>query len=176
MIQKKICLLGAFAVGKTSLVERFVHSMFSDKYLTTVGVKIEKKSMQVDERQVDLVIWDIYGEDDFQKVRLSYLRGASGYLLVADGTRRATLDIAQALQKSAAATTGDVPFLLLINKSDLAESWEIDDATLAELERLNWTVIKTSAKTGAEVERAFVTLAEAMLRADDLRHETTHER
>ena len=88
MIQKKICLLGGFGVGKTSLVSRFVHSIFSDKYLTTVGVKIDKKRVDLGSQQVDLVIWDIYGEDDFQKVRMSYLRGASGYLLVADGTRR----------------------------------------------------------------------------------------
>ncbi len=163
MIQKKICLLGAFAVGKTSLVERFVHSMFSDKYLTTVGVKIEKKSMQVDERQVDLVIWDIYGEDDFQKVRLSYLRGASGYLLVVDGTRQATLETAVGLQKSAEATIGTVPFLLLVNKADLAESWDIEEQRLAELTRRGWTVLRTSAKTGADVETAFAKLAEAML-------------
>ena len=81
MIQKKICLLGGFGVGKTSLVAQFVHSLFSDKYLTTIGVKIEKKSVPVDETQVELVIWDIYGHDDFQKLRTSYLRGASGYLL-----------------------------------------------------------------------------------------------
>ena len=173
MIQKKICLLGAFGVGKTSLVSRFVHSIFSDKYLTTVGVKIEKKRVLARQRDVDLVIWDIYGEDDFQKVRLSYLRGASGYLLVADGTRRVTLDIAQALQKNAAATVGDVPFLLLVNKADLSDSWEIDERTLLDLERLNWTVIRTSAKTGAEVERAFSALADAMLNADGVQHETT---
>ena len=173
MIQKKICLLGAFGVGKTSLVSRFVHSIFSDKYLTTVGVKIEKKRVLARQRDVDLVIWDIYGEDDFQKVRLSYVRGASGYLLVADGTRRVTLDIAQALQKNAAATVGDVPFLLLVNKADLSDSWEIDERTLLDLERLNWTVIRTSAKTGAEVERAFSALADAMLNADGVQHETT---
>lgn len=173
MIQKKICLLGAFGVGKTSLVSRFVHSIFSDKYMTTVGVKIEKKSVSARQRDVDLVIWDIYGEDDFQKVRLSYLRGAAGYLLVADGTRRVTLDTAQALQKAAAATIGDVPFALLVNKADLTDAWEIDDRTLVDLERLNWTIVKTSAKTGADVERAFGALADAMLGADGIRHEKT---
>jgi len=104
MIQKKICLLGGFGVGKTSLVSRFVHSIFSDKYLTTVGVKIEKKSLVLNEQELDLVIWDLYGEDDFQKVRMSYLRGASGYLLVADGTRRTTLDTAMSLHEAAVRT------------------------------------------------------------------------
>ena len=165
MIQKKICLLGAFGVGKTSLVSRFVHSMFSDKYLTTVGVKIEKKSVQIDHQQVDLVVWDLYGEDDYQKVRMSYLRGAAGYLLVVDGTRSATLDTAIALQKNAAATIGNVPFILLLNKVDLIEQWELDERVLAELARGGWTVLETSAKTGAEVEAAFARLAQATLRS-----------
>ena len=91
MLQKKICMLGSFAVGKTSLVRRYVESIYSDVYHTTVGVKIDKKTVQVGEQEVGLVLWDLYGEDEFQKMRWSYVRGASGYLLVADGTRRATL-------------------------------------------------------------------------------------
>jgi small GTP-binding protein len=162
-MQKKICLLGGFAVGKTSLVSRFVHSMFSDKYLTTVGVKIDKKSVDVDHQQVDLVIWDIYGEDDFQKVRLSYLRGAAGYLLVVDGTRRATLFTALALQASAEQTIGRVPFIMVVNKSDLTNRWEIEDDLLEQCSRRGWPVIRTSAKTGDDVENAFANLARAML-------------
>ena len=91
MIQKKICMLGGYAVGKTSLVSRYVSSMFSEKYMTTIGVKIDKKGVDTEKDRVELVIWDIYGQDDFQKVRMSYLRGASGYLLVLDGTRGGTL-------------------------------------------------------------------------------------
>src|ERR1700675_4666549 len=90
MLQKKVCMIGSFSVGKTSLIQRFVSSIFSDRYLTTVGVKIDKKVVRVDGEDVTLVLWDLYGEDEFQKMRMSYLRGASGYLLVADGTRRAT--------------------------------------------------------------------------------------
>jgi GTPase SAR1 family protein len=78
MIQKKVCMLGSFSVGKTSLVRRFVESMFSDAYLTTVGVKIDKKPLQVEGNDLTLMLWDIYGEDDFQKMRMSYLRGARG--------------------------------------------------------------------------------------------------
>jgi len=88
MIQKKICLLGGFGVGKTSLISRYVHSMFSDKYLTTVGVKIDKKSVTIDGTEVDLVIWDIYGQDDYQKVRMSYLRGIVGQELALEGLDR----------------------------------------------------------------------------------------
>ena len=163
MIQKKICMLGGFAVGKTSLVSRFVHSLFSDRYLTTVGVKIEKKQIDLGKERVDLIIWDLYGEDDFQKIRTSYLRGSSGYLLVADGTRRATLATAVALQETAERAIGRVPFHLLVNKADLASEWEIDDQALAHLAGKGWRILKTSAKTGAEVETAFAELAHAML-------------
>ena len=109
MLQKKICMLGGFGVGKTSLVSRFVTSLFSDTYLTTVGVKIDKKTIALDAREMTLMLWDIYGQDDFQTVRDSYLRGASGYLLVADGTRYATLDTAAALQQKAESVIGRRP-------------------------------------------------------------------
>jgi small GTP-binding protein len=165
VIQKKVCLLGAYGVGKTSLVARFVHSIFSDKYLTTVGVKIDKKSVPLEGGPVDLVIWDIYGEDDYQKVRLSYLRGASGYLLVLDGTRLKSLETAIALQRSAEATVGAVPFVVVINKADLVNDWVIDDEMLAALRSRGWKVVKTSAKTGAEVEATFTELAQAMVAA-----------
>ena len=98
MIQKKICMVGAFATGKTSLVSRFVKSIFSDIYLTTVGVKIDKKLINFKDYELNLILWDIHGEDEFQKVRMSYMRGASGYFLVVDGTRRYTLEQAFFLQ------------------------------------------------------------------------------
>ena len=163
MISKKVCMLGGFAVGKTSLVSRFVRSIFSEKYLTTVGVKIDKKSVAVPGHEVDLVLWDIYGEDDFQKMRASYLRGAAGYLLVVDGTRRATLDTARDLHQLAVETIGHVPFLVLLNKVDLVGEWEIDNDQLDAIARDGWVGVKTSAKTGLGVEEAFTRLAVAML-------------
>ena len=159
MIQKKVCMLGAFAVGKTSLVARYVHSIFSDKYLTTVGVKIEKKSLDLGDRQVDLIIWDLYGDDAFQRLRMSYLRGSAGYLLVVDGTRRETLDTALALADSVEHEIGRVPFLLVLNKADLEPSWEVDAREIANLSARGWRVVRTSAKTGDGVEEAFDTLA-----------------
>ena len=119
MIQKKICMLGGFAVGKTSLVAQFVSSIFSDKYHTTVGVKVDRKSVMIGDTEMNLLLWDIYGDDDFQKMRASYLRGSAGYLLVVDGTRAATLDTAINLQQLAESTVGRVPFVLALNKSDL---------------------------------------------------------
>ena len=162
MIQRKVCLLGTSGVGKTSLVAQFVHSMFSDKYLTTVGVKIAKKTVPVDGTEVTLVIWDLAGDDDFQRLQTSYLRGTSGYLLVADGTRRITLDQALELQKRVAETLGATPFVLALNKADLAPQWEVDEAQISALAAQDFTVIKTSAKEGASVEEAFAHLARRM--------------
>lgn len=163
MIQKKVCLLGGHAVGKTSLVSRFVKSIFSEKYHTTIGVKIDKKSVTVGGEQVNLMLWDLAGEDEFGSVEISYLRGASGYLLVVDGTRRATLDRALAVQQRAQKKVGDVPFLLLINKADLAAEWELSDIDLQNLAALGWRILHTSARSGEAVENAFLILTEAML-------------
>jgi hypothetical protein len=157
-----VCLLGGFGVGKTSLVARFVSSIFSEKYLTTVGVKIDKKTIDAGSGEMTLMLWDIYGEDEFQTVRDSYLRGASGYLLVADGTRHATLDTAIALQRRAEAAIGRVPFVLLLNKADLEADWQVDQTALWKIAEQGWTVIKTSAKTGAGVDDAFTRLARAL--------------
>jgi small GTP-binding protein len=162
MLHNKICMLGGFGVGKTSLVSRFVSSIFSDTYLTTVGVKIDKKKVALDSGDMTLMLWDIYGQDEFQTVRDSYLRGATGYLLVADGTRFSTLDTAVALQKRAESVIGLVPFLLLLNKRDLDREWQVDQQTLMTLVERGWRVVKTSAKTGEGVEEAFTTLAREM--------------
>ena len=156
MIQKKLCLLGGFGVGKTSLVSRFVHSIFSDKYLTTLGVKIDKKTVNVGDERVDLILWDIHGDDALQRVDLSYLRGAAGYLLVVDGTRGSTADTAIALHESAVRRIGRVPFIVAINKADLDNLWNVDERALVAL---GGPVLKTSAKTGTEVETAFTMLA-----------------
>ena len=163
MIQKKICLLGAFGVGKTSLVARYVSSIFSDKYLSTVGVKIDKKPVAVDGQDVTLVLWDIYGQDAFQTVQRSYLRGASGYLLVVDGTRYDTFAAAKELQEMAASVVGPAPFVLALNKSDRSSEWQVDDRALIQVADAGWPIFRTSAKTGAGVEAAFERLTRAML-------------
>ena len=165
MLHKKVCMLGSFSVGKTSLVRRFVESVYSDKYLTTVGVKIDKKVLQASGQDLTLMLWDIYGEDQFQSLRMSYLRGASGYLLVADGTRRATLDKAVAIKEEAEKALGPVRFVLVLNKCDLTDQWEIEPEKENALASRGWSVIRTSAKTGEGVELAFETLARAMLSA-----------
>ena len=158
-VQRKICMLGGFSVGKTSLVKRYVGSIFSDTYLTTVGVKIDKKVEQLPDRVVSLVLWDLAGEDDIGSLRMSYLRGSAGYVWVADGTRRSTLQVALALRERVEADYGAMPFVLLLNKSDLKEEWAINDAELEDLRRRGWWVRASSARTGEGVEDAFKDLA-----------------
>lgn len=163
MIQKKICMLGSFAVGKTSLVRRYVDSIFSDTYQTTVGVKIDKKMMHLDETEIHLVLWDLYGDDDFQKIRWSYFQGAAGYLLVADGTRRATVEKAIALEERARQEIGPVPFVFVINKSDLVDEWELDAEMETRLTEKQWTTVRSSAKTGEGVDEAFAQLTRKIM-------------
>jgi small GTP-binding protein len=158
-LQKKLCMLGGFGVGKTSLVRRFVHSVFSDTYLTTVGVKIDKKTVELADKTVNLILWDLAGEDDLSSLRTTYVRGAAGYLLVADGTRPATLEVALSLNKRVEAEFGKLPFALLLNKSDLRDQWAIGDADIAGLSDRGWWVRSSSAMTGEGVEEAFHDLA-----------------
>jgi small GTP-binding protein len=159
VLQKKICMLGGFSVGKTSLVKRFVSSAFSESYLTTVGVKIDKKTVDLGDRTVNLILWDVAGEDDVSTVRMSYLRGSAGYVLVADGTRLSTLEVALSLRARVEAELGALPFVLLLNKSDLQDQWAIDSAKMDELRQTGWSVRPSSARTGEGVEDAFTELA-----------------
>jgi small GTP-binding protein len=166
-VKKKICMLGYYGVGKTSLVSQFVNHLFADKYQTTVGVKIDKKTVEVEGQEIALMLWDVAGEEDNAPVKLSHVRGARGYLLVADGRRGKTLDAALNIQQRVEDEIGHLPFLLLVNKADERASWEVQDIALAKLAARGWTVLETSAKTGEKVEEAFLTLAASMLNAQN---------
>ncbi len=161
--ERKVCMIGAAGVGKTSLVRRFVEGVFSERYLTTIGVKIDRKPVRVGEDEVNLVLWDIEGETDLRTTRLRYLRGAAAYLLVADGTRGPTLDVARRLQHTVADRMPGLPFVLLLNKQDRADQWTLDPAELTMLASEGWTIIRTSAATGAGVEDAFGHVAARVL-------------
>lgn len=156
-------MLGSFAVGKTSLVRQFVQSIFSEKYHTTIGVKIDQKIVQIDHQDINLLVWDIHGEDIYQKVKPAYLIGASGYFIVVDGLRRQTLETGLELHEMAQKVLGEVPFLVLINKSDLIDEWEITDEDCKELAKKGIPFLFTSAKEGMKVEEAFMELSKLML-------------
>lgn len=163
MIKKKICMIGAVAVGKTSLVRRFVHGSYSERYLTTVGVKVDKKLLEAGGREVTLHLWDLAGEDAFTQLQTTYLRGASGYFVVVDGTRPETLEKALELHQRARTALGPAPCIFLLNKSDLDADWRIPPESLDELRKTHGAVQRTSAKSGDGVEDAFVELTRRML-------------
>ena len=158
-------MLGAFAVGKTSLVQQYVNSIFNEKYQTTLGVKIDKKSIDLGNQTLELILWDLAGEDEFMEVRSSYLRGSAAVILVADGTRGETLDIAIKLKNKVYNEVGKIPFILLVNKMDLIDNWTIDQSSLKQLENDGWNIIQTSAKDSDNVENAFLTLANQLIKA-----------
>jgi len=156
MDSRKICMLGDFAVGKTSLVRRFVSNQFSDKYLTTIGVKVDTKAVGLHGgRGLKLAIWDLAGTDAPSELFLRYTRGAAGLLLVADATRAETLDCCIALRDAVAAQFGPLPYMLLVNKSDLGSQREVSAADARGLldDALDW--FDTSALTGDKVDAAF---------------------
>ena len=159
MIQKKICMIGVFGTGKTSLVAQFVHSKFSDRYHSTVGVKIDRKQVELSDTSVNLLLWDLAGKDDFEDLQTSYLRGAAGLIFVADGTRRETYDQLSALRATAVQAVGDVPSIVALNKADLTDLWTLGQNDYDALKEANWHMLKTSAKTGDGVNEAFYWLA-----------------
>ena len=165
MIQKKVCMVGLFGTGKTSLVQQYVHSVFSVRYHSTVGVKIDRKTVEVDGTEVSLVLWDLAGKDAEQDIPSSYLRGTHAFLFVVDGTRRETLEELAQLEAQAHAAAGQVPALVALNKADLTAEWRLNETDEASLRGRGCEVRRTSAKTGAAVEDAFSWLARATLAA-----------
>lgn len=164
-VNRKICIVGEFGVGKTSLVARFVRSIFSDKYHTTVGVKIDKKDVLIGDELVTLVIWDLAGASAVSALKTSLVKGSSGYILVADGTRRETLEAVPQLRKEVVAIVGDIPFILAVNKADLSSEWTVSAHDLEEFRASGWDVRATSAKDGNGVEQIFADLAARLLAA-----------
>jgi GTPase SAR1 family protein len=179
MLQKKVCLLGAAGVGKRSLTSRFEESNSPDQYRTSIGVRISRMPIRVRDQSITLSVWDVgdYGE----RIQLNYLHGMSGYLLVADGTRLSTLErvchiygqiywFEQLPPKEPEPNVPyvqfplrEVPFILLLNKSDLVEQWKLEDSDLQELRTKGWPVLTASAKENRGVEEAFLSLSRMIL-------------
>lgn len=162
-VSRKISLLGDFAVGKTSTVARAVRNTFSDAYLTTVGVKVDTKTiLQADGHSLRLVLWDIAGANSLDQMRANYIGGTHGLLLVADGTRAETVETALGLYDQAMHLLGRaLPAVLILNKCDLAGEWDVPPERIRALAR-RLPVFSGSARTGEGVEEAFATLAAAV--------------
>lgn len=159
-MNKKVILIGHFGVGKSSLVKRFVHSQFSEEYITTIGVKIDKKSVTVNGVTVNLLIWDIAGEDSQKKVPKSYQLGAHGALYVFDLSRPATYEnIEQEIIHLQELIPG-IPVQILANKRDLVR----EEVLRTVLEKVKpYLALPTSAKTGDHVDEAFEKLTQLMI-------------
>jgi hypothetical protein len=160
---KKICVLGSFAAGKSSLVRRFVENTFDEKYLTTVGVKLEKKRLSIGPTEIEMILWDLAGDDELEQTKPSYFRSASGYILVVDGCRQVTIPRALAMHRRAASVSGPVPVVVAFNKTDLRHEWEVNDADYSQMVGNEWPCVHTSAKTGQGVDHLFLALAQRML-------------
>ncbi len=167
-ISKKVCLLGEYFVGKTSLVRRFVYDRFDDKYISTIGVKVSRKTVVVLQGtewvEVTLMLWDMSGGEEFTQLRTSYLRGASGAILVADLTRPETFEALKDYLADLYAANRAAQMVLAANKSDLIEEQRFTPAQVeAFAEDLGVPFFLTSAKTGAEVETLFRCLGQLLL-------------
>jgi small GTP-binding protein len=168
IISKKVCMLGEFSVGKTSLVRRFVYERFDDKYISTVGVKVSRKTIGVarDDEMVDLtmMLWDLAGSEEFDRLRASYLRGSAGAILVCDLSRPDTLPQLTLYMEHLTELGLHIPLVLAANKVDLFHATQVPEVAVAELaEGLNAPYFLTSAKEGDAVEALFRELARLLL-------------
>lgn len=167
MIQKKVCMVGVFGVGKTCLVQQFVHSIFSAKYHSTVGVKIDRKVVSFEGTEATLLLWDLAGRDGVEDISVSYLRGSHAILYVVDGTRKETCEQIFELRELAQNAVGEVPSAVALNKADLASDWVLDAGDEKKFTDVGWRALRTSAKTGEGVEEAFSWLAREAIAAGE---------
>jgi len=162
IVQKKVCLLGDFGVGKTSLVRRFVEDRFDDKYLTTIGVKISRKTITRSYGSMSMLIWDLAGSTGFDSfTNPSYMQGTAGAIIVCDITRRETLTIMAEYARQARIINPRIHLVFVCNKMDLIDGRLISDEDLREVSSTfgDGTYFLSSAKTGGNVEDVFFTLA-----------------
>ncbi len=170
----KLCLAGDFRVGKTSLMRRFVSNTFDERYITTLGAKVDSKRLQVEDPgapgsriDVGVQIWDVMGNPGFRELlKDAYFHGVKGMLLICDATRPETMVSLRSWHKSASSIAGDVPAVVLLNKVDLGQAAKVSPP---DVERFcsdrGWPWLTTSAKTGENVDLAFTKVAELGIRA-----------
>lgn len=154
----KICILGEFGVGKTSIVNRFVKNHFDSRYLSTIGVSILSKDVALDGAEIRLIIWDIAGHEGGRIFTPNYLKGMSGYVVVGDGSVGRTREICLGIERYVENLFGDVPHVFMFNKCDRLQSSIEMEIEARKMQALEKTVFITSAKTGARISDAFTAL------------------
>ncbi len=169
-MKAKVCLVGEQAVGKTSLVRRFVLDAFDDSYIATMGAKVLKRDIEVSDETygnllVNLVIWDIMGNKSFRDLfKEAFFQGAQGLIAVCDVTRKATLTELESWIKAVSKVAGDIPVQILANKVDLVDDTELAEDDIKEFsDRIDSTYVMTSAKTGENVEDSFDIVARKII-------------
>jgi small GTP-binding protein len=159
---RKVCLIGDGAVGKTSLVRRYVLDVFSDDYISTFGAKVSKKVVSFDDVELTMMIWDILGQKSGASMHSAYFAGANGAFLVCDGTRPETAEGLNSWYQEFSRVAGKVPVIPLVNKCDLPAA--VGEETLTSVSRVVGQDFKrTSAKTGEGVEESFLQLGKLIL-------------
>jgi small GTP-binding protein len=163
-IQKKVCMVGVYGTGKTCLVQQFVQGIFSVKYLSTVGVKIDRKPLRVGDQEITLMLWDLEGREAERDISQSYVKGAHGVIYVADGTRPETVIALPGMRDIVEQTVGQVPSIVALNKIDLTKDWTLSKQAEDTAGGEGMKRVRTSAKTGEGVEAAFQWIAEQTMR------------
>ncbi|MGD0818838.1 MAG: Rab family GTPase [Methanomassiliicoccales archaeon] len=159
---RKVCLIGDGAVGKTSLVRRYVLDVFSDDYISTFGAKVSKKVMTFGDVELTMMIWDILGQKSGASMQSAYFSGANGAFIVCDSTRPETLDGLNFWYQEFSRVAGKVPVIPLVNKSDLPPM--VTEESMASASKvIGQNFRRTSAKTGEGVEEAFLQLGKLIV-------------
>jgi small GTP-binding protein len=157
---RKVVLVGHFGVGKSSLVRRFVQNTFSDNYIVTIGVHILKKEIKINDLDLTLIIWDIEGKDDIEKVRSSYLLGTSGFIYVIDPTRPQTFE---RFNDEKAFIIENFPTAQLVSVANKTDLIDIEEFKILLTEKEINIDYFASAKLGMEVENVFQTIGMKMI-------------